>query len=820
MAICASKKSLDIVATTFVYLESLFLISWQPLRLWRSPMTARASGSVHFARILATFIALLALGGQSQAAIEKASERVSPFYGSLSRAVPIEVPPFHGLEPKLAFSYSSEGRNGFLGVGWSLTGISTIERVNAGLGTPRWDDATDTYILDGQPLVPCGPGIVSPSCSSGGTHVTKDDSYLKIVHHADNTWTVYGRDGTRTIFSPTLQFSPEQTLRWGQTSTIDTKGNTVTTTWTVLDSETYPDAISYNGYSISFGREARTDTLSFAAGEILGKTLYRLRTVFVWLGQVGSVPIRAYRLLYSYSPLTGRSLVTSIEQFGKDVNQGGVPLPAQTFTYQDDLIGKEFHPISGDPPTPPATLENVVWTNFVKTAASGSGNSLTRITPPSEWDAGAASTRALASGNGYVEVLTTLGADSVFGLSNGDGGDETPWDIDFAIYQSNQPPVPTLYVWEDGEQKAVGNALVAGQPLRIEIQGNQVIYKQNGNVVWQHQTHLRYPLLVDASIHNTNGVISNAVLYGSLRYISHWCGGVLLTADVNGDGRTDQVCHKGGEGTLQVALATSAGFDAATTWASGLTSNKLTMGDFNSDGKSDVAFYEPNADFFVSLSDGTEFATPPSLWGNANGIDPNPPHYAHACQGGGGFPAIIGTGDFDGDGITDVWCRVAAFPQAFVGLSNGSSAFSFSIFGSGTCDYPYETTGAIDFDGDGKDDWYCAGLTNSVLHVFPSTGSSFVFPAFGSLDNTFCSGGYVLGDFNGDGRTDAACGNSSGVALSTGRHFVVQPPPPGPPTALCAGGIGAFAADVDGDGASEVVCNNPEDPPNDAQRAA
>jgi hypothetical protein len=224
-------------------------------------------------------------------AIEKASEQVSPFYGSLARAVPIEVPGFRGLEPKLAFAYSSEGRNGFLGVGWNLTGISTIERVNAGLGTPRWNES-DTYVLDGQPLIACA-SIVSPSCTADGSHTTRDESYLKILfEEGTNTWTVWGKDGTRTIFSPTLQPAPEHTLRWGQTSTIDTKGNTVTTAWTYLDGDSYPESISYNGYSISFVRQARPDKLTFAAGDVVGRTDYRLRTVFVWRG---STPIRAYR---------------------------------------------------------------------------------------------------------------------------------------------------------------------------------------------------------------------------------------------------------------------------------------------------------------------------------------------------------------------------------------------------------------------------------------------------------------------------------------------------------------------------------------------
>jgi len=757
-------------------------------------------------RILGLLVMVLVIGRDGQA-VEKASEQVSPFYGSVSYSVPIEVPSFRGLEPKLSFAYSSEGRNGFLGVGWNVSGISTIQRVNAGLGTPRFD-AADVYLLDGQQLVPCG-AILSPSCTSGGSHATKDESYLKILFNSGaNTWTVWGRDGTRTVFSPTLVVGQGHTLRWGQTSTIDTKGNTVSTAWTCLSNDCYPEAIAYNGYSITFVRESRTDVLSFAAMDVVGKTLYRLRSVFVSLG---STAIRAYRANYSTSPLTGRSLLTSIEQFGKDVqNPGAVPLPAQTFTYQDDLLGKGFYPISGDPPTPPGTLENVVWANLVNTQATGN-NLIKSGGSSSAWDAGASSTRAIVAGDGYLEITTSIGGNKMIGLSNGDG-DASNTDIDFALYEN----ATQLYVSESGVLSGpLGHDLVNGEPLRVEVQNGHIYYKQNGVVVRDVQKRLTYPLLADASIYSNGQWINGAVLYGSLQNVTHWCGEVLLTADVNGDGRTDQVCHRGLAGTTQVALATPTGFAAPTLWLTA-TFAEFTMGDFNSDGKADLAIYDTySGNFSVALSTGTAFATP-VWWGNASGVYQG---YPYACRRSEQFPyVVIGTGDFNGDGITDVSCKVAGQPEEFIGLTNATSAaFSFSIFGQLSCDI-YERTGAIDFDGDGKDDWYCIGSQYGNLNVFPSTGSSFLYPAFGSLDNNFCDEPhYVLGDFNGDGRTDAGCTSTGHVALSTGNHFVVQPESP-PFGAWCyASGAVAFAADVDGDGASEIVCNYHGAPANDIE---
>ena len=144
---------------------------------------------MHHARLLAralsrpsVHVALLAAAAITTGALEaaeKGSEQVSPFYGSFSYAVPIEVPPFHGLEPRLALAYSSEARNGFVGVGWTLAGLSTVERANSGRGLPRFV-GTDIYLLDGQELVDCAAGGSGPSCTSGGTHSTKIESFLKI----------------------------------------------------------------------------------------------------------------------------------------------------------------------------------------------------------------------------------------------------------------------------------------------------------------------------------------------------------------------------------------------------------------------------------------------------------------------------------------------------------------------------------------------------------------------------------------------------------------------------------------------------------------
>lgn len=83
--------------------------------------------------------------------------------GAYVDAIGIEVPPFHGLAPSISLSYDSRRGNGFVGVGWSLNAGSTIARVSADRGTPRYESG-DIYVLDGVELVKCVVGMSSPSC--------------------------------------------------------------------------------------------------------------------------------------------------------------------------------------------------------------------------------------------------------------------------------------------------------------------------------------------------------------------------------------------------------------------------------------------------------------------------------------------------------------------------------------------------------------------------------------------------------------------------------------------------------------------------------
>ena len=73
---------------------------------------------------------------------------VSPSTGAFSSEIPIKVPAFHGLEPDLSLIYSSGAGDGFLGMGWGLSGQSFVERASPGQGVPEYS-ASDIFLLDG-----------------------------------------------------------------------------------------------------------------------------------------------------------------------------------------------------------------------------------------------------------------------------------------------------------------------------------------------------------------------------------------------------------------------------------------------------------------------------------------------------------------------------------------------------------------------------------------------------------------------------------------------------------------------------------------------
>jgi RHS repeat-associated protein len=345
------------------------------------------------AMMVFVFAVMLGSASAQQVGVPQGPESKGPqvpktaWNGNYRQSIAFEVPPFRGLEPKLSLSYdSSRGiRNipnagGLLGVGWSIDGLSVIERTSgtvftagtnkpaSGRGVPAYGAAgfaPDSFALDGEELVPCAQVIsplATPSCAvavaappPGGVlaYAPRVENFQRIRQDTtNNTWEITAKEGVRYVYYAFEGGTSATTFRWQLATVYDRRGNRVDYNWyctntpCIISSITYKNAGSTEAlYTIYFSYELRPDPISFATGKDIQTINYRFKTVYV-TGTAGYV--RAYKLTYETSAATALSRLIQVQQFGLanlpsasnyvDGNGniiGGTALPPYVLTYSN-----------------------------------------------------------------------------------------------------------------------------------------------------------------------------------------------------------------------------------------------------------------------------------------------------------------------------------------------------------------------------------------------------------------------------------------------------------------------------------------------------
>jgi hypothetical protein len=182
------------------------------------------------------------------------------------------------MQPSLSLDYNSRNGNGIAGVGWSLSGLSSIYRCpnildTDGVSRPVLHDSTDKLCLDGHRLVlESGSAYGAP----GSTYRTEIEQYDRITFQAStccaNDWgssfQVQHKSGRRSLYK-TYSINPVyKPDTWYLDSEYDPQGNCVSYAYifkasrvtpanTYGDNEIALDHISYTG-TTSDGRIERT----------------------------------------------------------------------------------------------------------------------------------------------------------------------------------------------------------------------------------------------------------------------------------------------------------------------------------------------------------------------------------------------------------------------------------------------------------------------------------------------------------------------------------------------------------------------------------
>jgi hypothetical protein len=321
----------------------------------------------------------------------------------------------------------------------------------------------------------------------------------------------------------------------------------------------------------------------------------------------------------------------------------------------------------------------------------------------------------------------------------------------------------------------------------------------------------------------------------------------LTVADLNGDGRPDILAANPLDGTVSILLnqttrdARSVGFLSAPLVIGGAPVS-VTVGDFNRDGKPDLAVANA-ADITVSVlaGDGTGAFTPLQTIRVANGLGVIT---TADVNGDGRLDLLLtneGDRDFSGNTVSELLGRGNGTFQAsqFFNVESGpigivvvdvngdgnpdlitanAKDVSVSVL-AGRGDGTFEESNAlavnsipsgikaVDLNGDGKPDLVVTNFNSNSLSVLMGNGDG-TFQSQLTLATRVKPYAVVVADLNSDGRPDLVVANresnSVSVFLGNGDGTFQQQRT----FAVGNGPVALFAADVNGDGVNDIIVAN------------
>jgi hypothetical protein len=350
-------------------------------------------------------------------------------------------------------------------------------------------------------------------------------------------------------------------------------------------------------------------------------------------------------------------------------------------------------------------LAAVVW---LAAAATASAVGFASQTYPTGGDPGAVATGDF-NGDGQPDMVTANASDGTVSvlLGNGDGTFQTQktfavgtrprgvavgdfngdGKLDLAVTNANDNTVSVLLGNGDGTFQPQTPYAVGSSPGAIAVgdfngDGRPDIVVGN------------YGL----GCCNDNGSLSVLIGNGDGTFrpqqvMSAFYPGTVAVGDFNGDGKLDlAVGQESSSGGVQIYLGNGDGtFQAGGSYGNQYDGSSVAVGDLNGDGKLDLV-----------TSNWGENGTVSVLLGNGDGTFQSAQAYDVTGQGYGAEDEVV-IADLNGDGTPDIAVASQDFGTVSVLLGNGDGTFG-NLSTEPTASYIPTALAAADFNGDGKPD--------------------------------------------------------------------------------------------------------------------
>lgn len=272
--------------------------------------------------------------------------------GARTYNVPIKSYSVDGFpSPEISLLYNSQAGNGIAGMGWTISGLSSITRGGKSVYYDGKTDAVrmtkdDSFWLDGIRLIRLATYTDSIKYQSEQGNIIayayRSSNVIKYfrVHYPDGTTATYGYTTNTT-----------SRVSYPLTSRTDLRGNTVSYSYSLANNSYCVTGISYNGAQISFAYQTgRPDPVSRNIGGLVTRETRRLSSITCSFA--GTV-IGTYSL--TYETKDGFSMLSQI-----GYTAGGTALNPLVFYYGTHATTETYTSFTSDAFTGYAHPENCV----------------------------------------------------------------------------------------------------------------------------------------------------------------------------------------------------------------------------------------------------------------------------------------------------------------------------------------------------------------------------------------------------------------------------------------------------------------------------